>query len=515
MAANTDINPDYRIFQHTIGNEFFEVKLIDGALSFRKDGAPIAEQSLNAFLAEAVASVGGSVTRNGTISADALEHFGSNTNPSIRQQDADDTVTIGGSGVGGSYRAAFGDDPAADAFEAFANDLLGSDPARTEIFSFNGGTNGGANTIRIFANEEIIALNGLVSNGFRTPDSFFFEWSGQGAPGRPNTNNLDIFIEEMGALFDGVQEKDGKVNGFGNQNQARLAGPDLDKVDLGSRGVGGKELWDFDDQNDAQNFLDFFNGVVTAFDDYHPPAPIPAAPTPPVCELELVSVNDWYNPAWGGGFNATFALELTEDLIEEMSVGSWTLDIDFDVDGASFSAGWMNGFNAPVDFDPATGVFSTDGQSFQQTLYAGDVLTFSVQVQGAGFDMDAFSCDFADLDPELILPTPADAMDVAIDAAGLNDWGSGAVQHVNLTNNGSEAIDGWTMMLDLAPGEIDDIEIANIWGATYTTDGEDIFFSPLSYTEEIGVGGTESFGFVANFTDNNGAQWDSGDFVFA
>ena len=207
-------------------------------------------------------------TRNGTINEGALEYFGGDQNPAIRQPGTDGVV-ISGSGVGGQYRANFDDATTADAattFEAFADDLLGRDPAKSEIFAYRGDTNGGANTIQILINDEIVELNSAVSNGLATPDSLEFRWSGADVPGRQTTNNLDAFIEEMGALFDGTQLQDGDVVGFGTQNDAQLTGDDLNQVSLGSNGVdNGPEIWEFDNQVEAQNFLNFFNDVVGAF----------------------------------------------------------------------------------------------------------------------------------------------------------------------------------------------------------------------------------------------------------
>ncbi|MEM6255563.1 MAG: ExeM/NucH family extracellular endonuclease [Cyanobacteria bacterium P01_D01_bin.156] len=255
---------DYTIFSQEVNNKSFIVNLIDGEPVYTIDGSEIANPSLNNFLSEAVAELGGSVARNGTINEGGLEHFGNNRNPSVRQRYAYDDVIISGSGVSGRYRANFDNDAAADAFEAFADDLLGRDPAKTQIFEFRGNTNGGANRIQIFVNDEITGLNSEVRRGLATPDSLEFRWSGADVRGRQTVNNQDEFWEAMGPLFDGVQIRDGQVTGFGTQNQARLVGNDLNQVDFGASGIGGKEVWGFDNQLEAQNFLNLFDGVVEA-----------------------------------------------------------------------------------------------------------------------------------------------------------------------------------------------------------------------------------------------------------
>lgn len=263
-ASPIDRINDYTIFSQEINGKSFVVNLIDGDPTYIIDNNEISNPSPNSFVTAAVAELGGSVARNGTINEGGLEHFGNNRNPSVRQRDANDDVIISGSGVGGQYRANFDNDAAADAFEEFADDLLGRDPAKTKIFEYRSGTNGGANRIQVFVNDEITGLNSEVKQGLATPDSLEFRWSGAGAQGRPTVNNQDEFWEAMGPLFDGIQIRDGQVTGFGNQNQARLVGDELNRVDFGSSGIGGKEVWEFDGQKAAQNFLNLFEGVVEA-----------------------------------------------------------------------------------------------------------------------------------------------------------------------------------------------------------------------------------------------------------
>ncbi|MEM8505022.1 MAG: ExeM/NucH family extracellular endonuclease [Cyanobacteria bacterium P01_D01_bin.1] len=255
---------DYTIFSREVNGKSFVVNLIDNEPVYSVDGSEVSNPSVNSFLSAAVAELGGSVDRNGTIKQGGLEHFGSNRNPAIRQRDRQDDVIISGSGVGGQYLANFDNDATADAFEEFADDLLGRDPAKTQIFGFRGNTNGGANRIQVFVNDEITGLNSEVQQGLATPNSLEFRWSGADARGRQRVNNQDDFWEAMGPLFDGVQLRDGQVTGFGTQNQARLVGAELNRVDFGASGIGGKEVWEFDDQRDAQNFLNLFEGVVDA-----------------------------------------------------------------------------------------------------------------------------------------------------------------------------------------------------------------------------------------------------------
>ncbi|MDL2403811.1 VCBS domain-containing protein [Rhizobium mayense] len=127
--------------------------------------------------------------------------------------------------------------------------------------------------------------------------------------------------------------------------------------------------------------------------------PHPSEPVDASGHISFVSVNDWYNPSWGGGYNATFQLTLTDDMLKGGSIEGWSLQIGLDNPNATVSTGWLDGFNGTVSFDPATGVFTNTGQDYQPELHAGDVIQFSIQVQNTGFNQGDFSFSFQDLDP--------------------------------------------------------------------------------------------------------------------
>jgi len=127
--------------------------------------------------------------------------------------------------------------------------------------------------------------------------------------------------------------------------------------------------------------------------------------------VQLVNLNDWFNPAWGGGFNATFRYTLRPEDLSGSTVSAWTLLPNYEGKGAVSNA-WLDGFAAPVSVG-SDGEISTADQDFQRPLAAGDTITFTIQVQGAGFDADdfAFAFAFADLDEPATTPpgpTPPD-----------------------------------------------------------------------------------------------------------
>ena len=261
IPPNT-LESDYTIFSRSVSGTEYTVDLTNSQPVYKIDDTAT-NGSVNDFLTEAVEELGGEVVKNGTINVGSLEHFGGNQNPSIRQNQAIDEVTIkiAGSGVGGQFKADFDNNADANAFQEFARDLLGKDPKKTQIFQFNGGTNGGNNRIRIFTNDEIVDLNPELSDGLRTADSLEFTWSGDDASGTERSNNFDDFIGEMGDLFGGDQLTNADIHVIPTLNEAELMGTEVEI----SNGIGDTETWNFGSEQEAQNFLSFFDSTVDAF----------------------------------------------------------------------------------------------------------------------------------------------------------------------------------------------------------------------------------------------------------
>ncbi|MEA5576713.1 cadherin-like domain-containing protein, partial [Anabaena sp. UHCC 0451] len=261
VIVPNSLESDYTIFSRNISGKQFTVELTGNDPVYKIDDIAI-NQPLNDFLSASVFELGGTVVSSGTINENALEHFGGTQNPAITKNTADQVIIrIGGSGVAGNYKADFNSDADADAFRAFAQDLLGTDPTKTKIFQFTGSTNGGSNSINIFTNDEIILLNPDLTDGLRTTDSLDFTWSGADTAGTQVRNNFNDFIGEMGNLFGGNQLMNADIHVIPTLNEAELLGT---QVQI-SNGIGGTEIWGFNTQQEAQNFLTFFDSTVDAF----------------------------------------------------------------------------------------------------------------------------------------------------------------------------------------------------------------------------------------------------------
>ncbi|MGF1456811.1 MAG: S8 family serine peptidase [Alphaproteobacteria bacterium] len=227
--------------------------------------------------------------------------------------------------------------------------------------------------------------------------------------------------------------------------------------------------------------------------------------------VDAVSVNDWFNEDTGfGGFIATFELTTTDGIVGNGAFEAFELDIDLE-GGGEFVTGSFQGFPGPVSFDAETGTFSNVSQGFKPTIEAGETLTFSIQVQGAGFNIDNFNFLFLDLDPEPALPESGPDTDLVAESAGLNDWGQGVVQRVDVINEGEEAVDGWIVKLELGDMEmsaLDNLSLDNVWNADAVEADGDVFFFPKSYNSDLDAGESIEFGFQANVLDNTGVPYD-------
>ncbi|MEU4215765.1 endo-1,4-beta-xylanase [Actinoplanes sp. NPDC026623] len=76
----------------------------------------------------------------------------------------------------------------------------------------------------------------------------------------------------------------------------------------------------------------------------------------------------------------------------------------------------------------------------------------------------------------------------------VSTWGGGFQGEVTVANNGSAAIDGWTVRLTLAAGQ----SIVNVWNGTATGTTGAVSVRNAAYNGSVGANASTSFGFVAN-----------------
>ena len=125
----------------------------------------------------------------------------------------------------------------------------------------------------------------------------------------------------------------------------------------------------------------------------------------------FVSVNDWYNPIWGGGFNATFQCTVLTNSIQDFIV-------DFNYTGSGTpSHAWASGWPGSTEtgFFGASESFAIRSTGYKPTLSQGATFNVTINVNNAGFNLDDFDLRCRTLE-EPITPGNGDS-----DQDGLTD----------------------------------------------------------------------------------------------
>jgi cellulose 1,4-beta-cellobiosidase len=88
----------------------------------------------------------------------------------------------------------------------------------------------------------------------------------------------------------------------------------------------------------------------------------------------------------------------------------------------------------------------------------------------------------------------------AVTYTNQNDWGSGATINVTVKNNGTTAINGWTLAWTFAGNQA----INQMWSAAYTQSGASVSVTNLGYNGNLPAnGGTATFGFNLSYSGSN------------
>jgi alpha-D-xyloside xylohydrolase len=94
--------------------------------------------------------------------------------------------------------------------------------------------------------------------------------------------------------------------------------------------------------------------------------------------------------------------------------------------------------------------------------------------------------------------TPTPTTDCSI-SYSQSDWGSGATVSITINNNGSSAIDGWTLAWNFAGNQT----ITDLWNGTYTQSGTAVTIKNVSYNNIIPAKGSVSLGFNITYSGTN------------
>ena len=149
---------------------------------------------------------------------------------------------------------------------------------------------------------------------------------------------------------------------------------------------------------------------------------------------------------------------------------------------------------------------------------AGTVQVEAYSIQGAGHNlptsgMAAYAIAFfglTDSTPPTTPPTtapPSTVPPTTPPGAGtcrvsdtVSAWNTGLTENITITNTGTAAINGWSLVFTLPAGQT----ITNEWNATYNPTAGQVTARNLSHNGAIPAGGSTSIGFQATHTGNAG-----------
>ena len=83
----------------------------------------------------------------------------------------------------------------------------------------------------------------------------------------------------------------------------------------------------------------------------------------------------------------------------------------------------------------------------------------------------------------------------------VNAWNTGLTENITVSNTGSSAVNGWSLVFTLASGQT----TTSTWNATISPTSGQVTAKNMSYNAAIAPGGSVSFGFQANHTGNTAA----------
>ncbi|MEV0236290.1 PHB depolymerase family esterase [Nonomuraea sp. NPDC050786] len=132
-----------------------------------------------------------------------------------------------------------------------------------------------------------------------------------------------------------------------------------------------------------------------------------------------------------------------------------------------------------------------------------------ISVSGVGHDLPmsgmlAYAISFLGLDgntPPPTDPPPGGGTGACRVSDTISPWNTGLTENITITNTGSAAINGWSLVFTLPGGQT----ITSGWGATYTPASGQVTAKNVSYNGSLAPGGSTTIGFQANHTGNTAA----------
>jgi endoglucanase len=174
------------------------------------------------------------------------------------------------------------------------------------------------------------------------------------------------------------------------------------------------------------------------------------------------------------------------------------------VSGCSYAFEWQRATGA------TGGTFAQIGQGTASTftdttVAAGTTYRYQVRVRetSAGINGPFSNVVTVNVPPVMTTTTTTTPPPTACTGTHriVNSWGGAYQGELRVANNGSTAINGWTLTLVLPAG----VSITQMWGGTYSPASGTVTIRP-TYTANVPANGSQTFGFLANAPGSAGAS---------
>lgn len=96
-------------------------------------------------------------------------------------------------------------------------------------------------------------------------------------------------------------------------------------------------------------------------------------------------------------------------------------------------------------------------------------------------------------------PTATSGGNASVSYAVTNQWPGGFGASITITNTGSTAINGWTLIFSFSAGQ----QVTQGWNGTFSQSGSQVTVTNLSYNGSIAPGASVSLGFNGSWTTSN------------
>ncbi len=163
--------------------------------------------------------------------------------------------------------------------------------------------------------------------------------------------------------------------------------------------------------------------------------------------------------------------------------GTVPLDVQFDASSSSDS----DGDNLTYSWNFGDGNTATGSNPLHTYTSVGTyTATVTVSDGNGGTDTE---------DLAITVNSASGGGDIEVLFTVTSVWGSGYCADVEIINNGSSAVNGWTLDFNL------NATINNLWNANWSNDGSNNYTtSNLGWNSNISAGGSRSFGYCANYS---------------